>query len=145
MIRRPPRSTLFPYTTLFRSTKLDDVGLENLVALGTTHKLMAGKFNGAIDLRGAGDLEKTLAGVLDGNVLDGVFYGKDIIGSVSRPLAKALPFGAAGKVTQGGATSLGKKLPFGVAIENGVARLKDPIKISLPEAEMTVSGGMRRG
>src|SRR3989449_11522286 len=25
MIRRPPRSTLFPYTTLFRSTVLDDV------------------------------------------------------------------------------------------------------------------------
>src|SRR2546430_17684519 len=24
MIRRPPRSTLFPYTTLFRSTKTDD-------------------------------------------------------------------------------------------------------------------------
>src|SRR2546422_4274420 len=24
MIRRPPRSTLFPYTTLFRSTVLDD-------------------------------------------------------------------------------------------------------------------------
>src|SRR5438034_9243178 len=24
MIRRPPRSTLFPYTTLFRSTQLDD-------------------------------------------------------------------------------------------------------------------------
>src|SRR2546430_17492442 len=24
MIRRPPRSTLFPYTTLFRSHKLDD-------------------------------------------------------------------------------------------------------------------------
>src|SRR5207253_1111895 len=90
-----------------------------------------------------GDLEKTLAGLLDGNVLDGVFYGKDIIGSVSGPLAKALPFGAAGKVTQGGATSLGKKLPFGVTIENGVARLKNPIKISLPEAEMTFSGGMR--
>ena len=124
-------------------TKLDDVGLENLVALGTTHKLLAGKFNGTIDLRGAGDLEKTLAGLLDGNVLDGVFYGKDIIGSVSGPLAKALPFGAAGKVTQGGATSLGKKLPFGVTIENGVARLKNPIKISLPEAEMTFSGGMR--
>ena len=124
-------------------TKLDGVGLENLVALGTTHKLLAGKFNGTIDLRGAGDLEKTLAGVLDGNVLDGVFYGKDILASVSGPLAKALPFGAAGKVTQGGATSLGKKLPFGVTIENGVARLKNPIKISLPEAEMTFSGGMR--
>ena len=24
MIRRPPRSTLFPYTTLFRSTELND-------------------------------------------------------------------------------------------------------------------------
>src|SRR5436190_6757566 len=27
MIRRPPRSTLFPYTTLFRSTGVDKVGL----------------------------------------------------------------------------------------------------------------------
>src|SRR5260221_9956202 len=26
MIRRPPRSTLFPYTTLFRSTRSYDVG-----------------------------------------------------------------------------------------------------------------------
>src|SRR2546430_11740817 len=26
MIRRPPRSTLFPYTTLFRSTYRDDAG-----------------------------------------------------------------------------------------------------------------------
>src|SRR5256885_16194721 len=91
-------------------TKLDDVGLENLVALGTTHKLMAGKFNGAIDLRGAGDLEKTLAGVLDGNVLDGGFYGKDIIGSGSGPLAKALPFGAAGEGRPGGATRPGEEV-----------------------------------
>src|SRR2546422_9201657 len=28
MIRRPPRSTLFPYTTLFRSIGLDDVPAE---------------------------------------------------------------------------------------------------------------------
>src|SRR3712207_7346895 len=35
MIRRPPRSTLFPYTTLFRSTKrLHELGLPVLV--GTT-------------------------------------------------------------------------------------------------------------
>src|SRR5258708_18879033 len=26
MIRRPPRSTLFPYTTLFRSARLDGLG-----------------------------------------------------------------------------------------------------------------------
>src|SRR5438093_5198364 len=34
MLRRPPRSTLFPYTTLFRSIRL----LE-LVALGAAHGL----------------------------------------------------------------------------------------------------------
>src|SRR5688572_32401858 len=28
MIRRPPRSTLFPYTTLFRSLRLDQCGAE---------------------------------------------------------------------------------------------------------------------
>src|SRR3712207_7584501 len=30
MIRRPPRSTLFPYTTLFRSTSLDVLRLHGL-------------------------------------------------------------------------------------------------------------------
>src|SRR2546430_9779062 len=35
MIRRPPRSTLFPYTTLFRSRVQPlDVGLEHLGPLG---------------------------------------------------------------------------------------------------------------
>src|SRR3712207_8496193 len=33
MIRRPPRSTLFPYTTLFRSRLLVALGLEALQAL----------------------------------------------------------------------------------------------------------------
>src|SRR2546429_4981269 len=32
MIRRPPRSTLFPYTTLFRSTKAVHVGTRLVVA-----------------------------------------------------------------------------------------------------------------
>src|SRR2546422_5036096 len=31
MIRRPPRSTLFPYTTLFRSVKCPQCGRENRV------------------------------------------------------------------------------------------------------------------
>src|SRR3712207_7291332 len=35
MIRRPPRSTLFPYTTLFRSDVRDDAALrEEVAALG---------------------------------------------------------------------------------------------------------------
>src|SRR3712207_8201463 len=32
MIRRPPRSTLFPYTTLFRSAELTSMPPENLAA-----------------------------------------------------------------------------------------------------------------
>src|SRR3712207_8980655 len=34
MIRRPPRSTLFPYTTLFRSDVEDAVHARDLAALG---------------------------------------------------------------------------------------------------------------
>src|SRR3712207_7529392 len=33
MIRRPPRSTLFPYTTLFRSHWCDDASLDVLLAV----------------------------------------------------------------------------------------------------------------
>src|SRR5437870_10423023 len=32
MIRRPPRSTLFPYTTLFRSSQLQRLGAEHPLA-----------------------------------------------------------------------------------------------------------------
>src|SRR2546422_1821634 len=34
MIRRPPRSTLFPYTTLFRSEKCDRLGLSGVEPQG---------------------------------------------------------------------------------------------------------------
>src|SRR3712207_8909179 len=38
MIRRPPRSTLFPYTTLFRSEKPDrDQGREHLLRPASQH------------------------------------------------------------------------------------------------------------
>src|SRR3989442_15366567 len=33
MIRRPPRSTLFPYTTLFRSALVDESGTHDLAQL----------------------------------------------------------------------------------------------------------------
>src|SRR2546422_7064446 len=43
MIRRPPRSTLFPYTTLFRSTLAaeDDLGLELMHALDEQQRRVA--------------------------------------------------------------------------------------------------------
>src|SRR3712207_8025973 len=39
MIRRPPRSTLFPYTTLFRSTELD----QPEIFLDGEHQPLAGR------------------------------------------------------------------------------------------------------
>src|SRR2546425_11896589 len=38
MIRRPPRSTLFPYTTLFRSPRCPDAGHGRVRAGGTHQK-----------------------------------------------------------------------------------------------------------
>src|SRR4051794_41288037 len=42
MIRRPPRSTLFPYTTLFRSKNRDLVGRYGLATLGLRETLFDG-------------------------------------------------------------------------------------------------------
>src|SRR2546425_5682394 len=36
MIRRPPRSTLFPYTTLFRSQRAENRGEQEIVGQGLT-------------------------------------------------------------------------------------------------------------
>src|SRR2546429_5969156 len=46
MIRRPPRSTLFPYTTLFRSTNLINQ-LRQANDLSALETLLAGIFGGA--------------------------------------------------------------------------------------------------
>src|SRR3712207_7284803 len=46
MIRRPPRSTLFPYTTLFRSA-VDDAGLVGPLAAGVDHVVGDGEEAGA--------------------------------------------------------------------------------------------------
>src|SRR3712207_8837911 len=40
MIRRPPRSTLFPYTTLFRSLSIDDCDARQLQWLENRHVLL---------------------------------------------------------------------------------------------------------
>src|SRR5690348_18051430 len=55
MIRRPPRSTLFPYTTLFRSvgSLFRDHGLEELLELSTDENRLArlcARAKGLIDL-----------------------------------------------------------------------------------------------
>src|SRR2546430_6509049 len=54
MIRRPPRSTLFPYTTLFRSLREESVALE--IALDLGHIEAGGDRNSErVDLRAPDD------------------------------------------------------------------------------------------
>src|SRR2546425_7290507 len=48
MIRRPPRSTLFPYTTLFRSYVLTHGGPINTTHLFATYSRMIGLESGRI-------------------------------------------------------------------------------------------------
>src|SRR5256885_11173342 len=58
MIRRPPRSTLFPYTTLFRSAHLHHIGagfeLEAPVADGRAVHAHAAAVDQAVGLAGRG-------------------------------------------------------------------------------------------
>src|SRR5256885_7200758 len=51
MIRRPPRSTLFPYTTLFRSAALAGAGADFVAVRGAVWQHPAGAARGALDLR----------------------------------------------------------------------------------------------
>src|SRR2546430_10835091 len=62
MIRRPPRSTLFPYTTLFRSPLAADADRERLVALLREHYAV-----GQFDLE---ELDRRVGVVLGARFLD---------------------------------------------------------------------------
>jgi AsmA protein len=128
-------------------TKITNVEMQNALQLFTPHKLLSGKFNGNVDFQGGGqakeELLKTLAGALEGHLLDGNFFGKDLIASVTGPLTKALPSALAGKVTQGGTTTLGHDLPLAVKFADGAAQLARPLSITRPEANMSFTGGIR--
>src|SRR3712207_8999615 len=50
MIRRPPRSTLFPYTTLFRSRREETAQLEDLRRAADEDRLALGEDLRALDL-----------------------------------------------------------------------------------------------
>src|SRR3712207_7604048 len=50
MIRRPPRSTLFPYTTLFRSDEDDGNGRQSRILVDRTAQLQAVQV-GHVDIR----------------------------------------------------------------------------------------------
>src|SRR5258706_9588933 len=55
MIRRPPRSTLFPYTTLFRSTVLGSAELNAIAQTGTEgNDVLTGFLGLGLTYRGLG-------------------------------------------------------------------------------------------
>src|SRR3712207_7806822 len=66
MIRRPPRSTLFPYTTLFRSDLVED----ELVVLEVEHaeRVLVGR--GVVEVPGVADLD--VAVHLDAVLVEGL-------------------------------------------------------------------------
>ncbi|HZA52277.1 MAG TPA: AsmA family protein [Myxococcaceae bacterium] len=119
---------------------------EALARGNATKKALAGSFNGEINLKGAGyemeNLNEALAGVIQGTLENGSLLGIDVVQAVSEPLAKALPF-AAKALSGEGLTKLGDELPFGVTIEKGVAKLKQPIKITRPQAALSFDGGIQ--
>src|SRR3989442_10369371 len=45
MIRRPPRSTLFPYTTLFRSSRVDSINPDSWTRLSFSQRLRSQAVN----------------------------------------------------------------------------------------------------
>src|SRR5216684_9161932 len=80
MIRRPPRSTLFPYTTLFRSRRRQQHTRQQAFGLlGRVHLLAVGTFKafvaGAEWDQPVGTRLHVLVGGLQGLVVEGVALG----------------------------------------------------------------------
>src|SRR5258708_15843874 len=69
MIRRPPRSTLFPYTTLFRSRLASKISTNRKIFLskGVSH-IMAQKSSQTVRNSFLGGFANSLAGLLSHNV-----------------------------------------------------------------------------
>src|SRR3712207_9488163 len=69
MIRRPPRSTLFPYTTLFRSNALGCLGyVDCALEIAEQEKALGFEFSYMFVVSGSGG---THAGLLAGMMLSG--------------------------------------------------------------------------
>ena len=135
-----------PHAPFHALAQLKGIEMAQATAVATDHKVISGKLDAGVDLSGAGDeaeaIKRSLTGNLNGHLIDGVFYGRDLIASATGPLAKSLPFGLAGKEGQGGETSLGKDLPVSLTFANGEAKLGKPLELKTPEADVSLSGGI---
>src|SRR2546422_1957046 len=71
MIRRPPRSTLFPYTTLFRSLEVSSPGLDRALKKAADFERFKGRLAKISTSEPVGEakfFEGRLAGFADGKV-----------------------------------------------------------------------------
>src|SRR3712207_8952599 len=78
MIRRPPRSTLFPYTTLFRSDESFDIGRDSASPVSEEYNAGAQFIGGiiervVIDLAGERDRKSTRLNSSHANISYAVF------------------------------------------------------------------------
>jgi AsmA protein len=124
--------------------KLQHVEAEQALGLFTKQKVLSGALDADLRLDGPGldraTVLHTVTGALTGELKDGAFHGKDLVASVAAPLAGKLPF--AKKVPEGGATSLGKSLPFDIGIANGAATLRKPLQFDTGEGKVELQGGV---
>jgi AsmA protein len=109
-------------------------------------KVVAGTLDGKIDLAGTGfelgEIATAATGALGGALHDGTFLGKDLLASITGPIASKLPFGAKA-LSEGGATKLGKDLAFNLKIAGGTAQLDKPLQIQRADTAISLQGGVR--
>src|SRR3712207_9265181 len=86
MIRRPPRSTLFPYTTLFRSRRLADLDPREEAVVGLVRDHVLAALVGEVDLaeRAAVELVRHLRQRHVPPPPEGVFVGLHDVERVDR-------------------------------------------------------------
>jgi AsmA protein len=125
---------------------LKGVAGEEVLRLLGDRKVLGGTLDAGLKLGGKGWnlglLTESLTGVVDGTLRGGAFYGKDLVASIASPIAAKLPF-AASRLPERGATSLGKELPFGFRIANGLAALSKPLRADTGQGALSVEGGVK--
>ena len=119
--------------------------LAQALTFGGKGKAFSGVFDGNVALAGRGttltDVERSLDGSVNGNLKNGAFLGADLVTAVAGPLARALPF-ATKAFGESGRTSLGENLAVALTVQNGVAKLAKPLDLKLPQAEISLGGGI---
>src|SRR3712207_9098968 len=93
MIRRPPRSTLFPYTTLFRSVGLALLGVAGYYGILTWifDQTQREAVNALIGLGFGGSLISVFARLGGGIFMKGADVAADIVGKIEAGIPRDAP------------------------------------------------------